>query len=347
MHVVVIGGGIAGALLAFRLVEAGVNVSLFDDNKKGASGVAAGFYNTITGLRAAKTWRAVELVESINKFRSQYPILERYFHPQFVYRPFKNLYEVNEWSVRAGAPDFSFVEFYKEPLPQIVNPWGGILVKNTGWVEVAGFIRELKSMINEKTNGVIHPVALKSDQILPEKSMVNAECARLSYDYLIFANGVEAISHPLWHNLPIIPLKGELAYFELDRALPIPYLISAQHFILPLSAQRIVVGATYERNVSDALPTAFALQQFETFLREILAPRITFRCYQHLAGVRPATPDRRPIIGRHPLFPNIFIFNGLGAKGVLLAFYFSDMLRRVLLENALIEKEVDAARFIR
>jgi glycine/D-amino acid oxidase-like deaminating enzyme len=347
VRIVVVGGGIAGALISFRLAEAGVKVLLFDDNKQGASGIAAGFYNTITGIRAAKTWRAEELIDSINQFRAQYPILERYFHSQFVYRPFKNLYELNEWSVRAGTSDFSFVEFHKEPLPQIVNPWGGILVKNTGWLEVAPFVQALKSIIGQKINSSIYLIALRPDQILPEKSIIHLEGANLSYDYLIFANGIDTISHPLWHNLPLIPLKGELAYFELAQPLLIPYLISAQYFILPLSMQRLVVGATYERNKADPLPTTVALQKFQTFLNDILALPITFRCYRHLAGVRPSTPDRRPIIGRHPIFSNIFIFNGLGTKGVLLAFYFSDMLTQVLLKNAPIEKEVDLLRFVR
>jgi hypothetical protein len=41
------------------------------------------------------------------------------------------------------------------------------------------------------------------------------------------------------------------------------------------------------------------------------------------AGIRPSVRDRRPLIGIHPEFPNVSIFNGLGTKGVTLAPFFA------------------------
>jgi glycine/D-amino acid oxidase-like deaminating enzyme len=37
------------------------------------------------------------------------------------------------------------------------------------------------------------------------------------------------------------------------------------------------------------------------------------------AGIRPASHDRRPYVGADPVLSNRFVFNGFGAKGVLLA----------------------------
>jgi glycine/D-amino acid oxidase-like deaminating enzyme len=35
--------------------------------------------------------------------------------------------------------------------------------------------------------------------------------------------------------------------------------------------------------------------------------------------MRPTTFDRRPFMGKHPEFDKLFVFNGLGTKGYMLA----------------------------
>jgi glycine/D-amino acid oxidase-like deaminating enzyme len=39
-------------------------------------------------------------------------------------------------------------------------------------------------------------------------------------------------------------------------------------------------------------------------------------------GFSPTVKDRRPIIGRHPEHHNLYVFNGLGARGILNGCYF-------------------------
>jgi glycine/D-amino acid oxidase-like deaminating enzyme len=62
-------------------------------------------------------------------------------------------------------------------------------------------------------------------------------------------------------------------------------------------------------------------------------------------GIRPTTIDRRPIIGCHPLYKNLVIFNGLGTKGVSLAPYFSAQVAQWLEGKGEILKEVNIKRF--
>jgi glycine/D-amino acid oxidase-like deaminating enzyme len=35
----------------------------------------------------------------------------------------------------------------------------------------------------------------------------------------------------------------------------------------------------------------------------------------HRAGIRPAARGAKPIVGPHPEFPSLHVFNGFGAKG--------------------------------
>ena len=64
-----------------------------------------------------------------------------------------------------------------------------------------------------------------------------------------------------------------------------------------------------------------------------------------IAGIRPATKDRRPIIGKHPEYEHIYMFNGFGSKGVPLVPFFSQNLLAHLETNSDIHPEVDLSRY--
>ena len=76
-----------------------------------------------------------------------------------------------------------------------------------------------------------------------------------------------------------------------------------------------LVGATYNRiDFTDALT-----EQGQAFLKikinEVL--NVDYEIVSSVAGVRPTTKDRRPLLGLHPKNPSIAVFNGLGTRGVL------------------------------
>ena len=62
-------------------------------------------------------------------------------------------------------------------------------------------------------------------------------------------------------------------------------------------------------------------------------------------GMRPTVPDRRPIIGKHPEYSRVAVFNGLGTKGVSLAPYFASILIQLLENGAPVNNEADVNRY--
>ena len=81
----------------------------------------------------------------------------------------------------------------------------------------------------------------------------------------------------------------------------------------------------------------------ESILKEWI--RIPFRIVDHLAGLRPATLERRPFVGLHPQHKQIGILNGMGTKGCSLAPYFARQLADHLLFHMDITPEADVRRF--
>jgi glycine/D-amino acid oxidase-like deaminating enzyme len=73
--------------------------------------------------------------------------------------------------------------------------------------------------------------------------------------------------------------------------------------------------------------------------------RVPFRVVEHMAAVRPATLERRPFVGFHPLYPVVGILNGMGTKGCSLAPYFARQLVRRMVSGMNIQADADILRF--
>ncbi|MBL0154470.1 MAG: hypothetical protein IPP93_13685 [Chitinophagaceae bacterium] len=83
----------------------------------------------------------------------------------------------------------------------------------------------------------------------------------------------------------------------------------------------------------------------ESNLKEWL--KLPYTVTAHFAATRPATLERRPFAGIHPLYPSIGILNGMGTKGCSLAPYFANQLCRHPVYGEPITPEADVKRFTR
>ena len=92
------------------------------------------------------------------------------------------------------------------------------------------------------------------------------------------------------------------------------------------------IGSTYDHEFSDSLPTECGREEILERLSMIYSGNI--EVIGHMAGIRPATFDRRPFIGFHNQFPNVGIFNGFGAKGVSLVPYFASSFVKFLQQGS-------------
>jgi glycine/D-amino acid oxidase-like deaminating enzyme len=103
------------------------------------------------------------------------------------------------------------------------------------------------------------------------------------------------------------------------------------------------IGASYIWDFEDALPTKAFLENTTQALNQTL--KIPFEIVDHRAGLRPATLERRPFVGLHPLYPSVGILNGMGTKGCSLAPFFASQFTDHLLREAPIAKDADVKRF--
>jgi glycine/D-amino acid oxidase-like deaminating enzyme len=103
------------------------------------------------------------------------------------------------------------------------------------------------------------------------------------------------------------------------------------------------VGSSYEWTFEHAEPTEVFRRRAEAALREWV--RLPFRIVEHWAAVRPATLERRPFVGFHPVQQAVGILNGMGTKGCSLAPFFARQLVRHIVDGSPILPEADVRRF--
>ena len=114
-------------------------------------------------------------------------------------------------------------------------------------------------------------------------------------------------------------------------------------FIMPLGNQIYWVGATYDNSDKTKSPTQLKKRWLIEKIESILLK--PYEVIEHNASIRPSTIDRRPIIGSHPDYKNLYVLNGLGSRGILLAPTLSSWLYNNIYKSTPIPKEADIKRF--
>ena len=104
------------------------------------------------------------------------------------------------------------------------------------------------------------------------------------------------------------------------------------------------VGSTYNNEDKTQEPTKSALEELLSKLKTFI--KCDFEVVRHVAGIRPTVKDRRPLVGSHSEHKNLYVLNGLGTRGVMIAPYVADQLFKYIEKEEVLDSEIDIHRFI-
>ncbi len=342
IDVLVVGQGLAGSLLAWELLERGVRVQVVDGGEAATSRTAAGLINPVTGRHLTLEADAAVLLAAA---RARYQGLEarfgrRLFHPRPMLRLLRTAAEQRAWEKRRLEPAY---RPYLEPAalpPGIVAPRGGLRQQHAGFLDTNALLDTLGDHF--AALGLVHRRRLDYGELEPAEEGVRWR--GLVTRWVVFCEGWRALDNPWFGHLPLRPVKGEI--LTLASAEPLPEaIINAGRWLVPLGGGRLRLGATYENRVLDETPTAGARESLLATLPGLLDPSPRCRVEAQRAGVRPASADRRPLLGRHPEHPALALFNGFGSKGSLLIPWHAARMAEHLLHGAPLPAAADIVRF--
>ncbi len=141
--------------------------------------------------------------------------------------------------------------------------------------------------------------------------------------------------------LPVEPLRGQMAATAWPAGCP-PAILYHDHGYVLARGGDALLGSTMERAGYDARVTNEGLAQIFRGAVRLLPALLTSAVERMWAGLRPATPDGRPILGRDPDVEHLWYATGHGRSGILLAALTGEIIADLVTTGA---TDVDLAAF--
>ena len=339
-----IGQGICGTFLSWYLQKAGyTNIVIDEAQPASASKVAAGIINPVTGRRMVKTW----LIDEVMPFaQNAYMQLEQ---------------ELNITAIEQK----DVIDFF--PTPQMKEAFAKRYAEDSTWLSLATANEWTTYFRYEFSYGKISPCYLvnlpallpayrkkleSTHSLMEEKFNIDrlkVNAGNISYgditaSAIIFCDGIASLQNPYFRNLPFAPNKGEVLWIEIND-LPASHIFKRGISLAPWSQNIFWVGSSYQWEFEHDQPTDLFRERTLAALKSWL--QVPFSLLDHKASVRPATIERRPFIGFHPIHTAVGIFNGMGTKGCSLGPWFASQFTENIRQGTPIHREADIQRFKR
>lgn len=345
LNYIIVGQGIAGSVLAWELVQREKKILIFDPGKNNATLAASGIINPITGRNYVKTWMADEVIPvAVNFYQNLEKKFQTYFFKSIpVYKLFYSTGNQNEWALRSGNQEYSsflrdkkIVQLDKN---KVNNNFGAFGINNTYALNTIRFLATLDNYFSERE--LLIKETFNFNNLIIENGSVQYK--NFSADKIIFCEGHIGNLNPFFKYLPFNPAKGEALFVRIkdyynDR------IISGNYFTMPVGDDEYYLGSTNHWEFNNELPTEAGKNELTEGLKT-LTPLI-FSVNAHKAAIRPTVKDRKPLIGLHPQYPQLGIFNGLGTKGISLAPWFASHFADFLEGASPLLKDADIQRFL-
>lgn len=338
----VVGAGLGGLSVASRLIDRGVPVVVMDNGINHSSRVAAGMINPLVFRRMNRSWRLDACMAALQEF---YPGLEtkteaRFFHPVLIRRMFSNEHERELWLSKQELPEYA--AYMAKVTPEDDAFTGAINNFGSGRVLSAAYVKT--SVFLDATTAYVEENAILLNETFDYEKLDGNTYNGTAYRGIVFCQGYLGVGNPFFDHLPLQQTMGETLVIRAQ-TIPEDQSVNRKCFILPMGNQQFKVGSTY--NWDCAVPEISEKGRQEILEKVAYLTNETVEVIDQEAGVRPTSPDRRPMIGQHPENPHLYIFNALGTKGYLLAPLMSKEFADFLLDGAELAPEVRITRFKR
>lgn len=348
MHVLVVGGGIIGLMSALELSRAGCQVTVLDQQQHGRAASWAGGgilsplypwrYNAAVNRLAhlapmLYNTLALELLEStgidIEVSRCGMLMLDVDDHRDAL-----------AWSIQEGN---QHAEMLGRSAIQRINPrlnsdfQQGLWHKDVANVRNPHVIKALIKHLEKNKVKLAHSVQIidYKRQGQSVSAVIDQHGQTWSADHIVIACGAWSglLAQKFALPLPVRPIKGQMILYKTPpRWLP-TMLMSGNSYLIPRLDGHILCGSTLEDTDFDDRTDPEALQLLRQKAEKIAPELAKMSIKQQWAGLRPASPNGVPYIGRAPNFDNLWVNAGHFRNGIVLAPASARLLREQLLDQ--------------
>jgi glycine oxidase len=354
--VVVIGGGLIGTSIGWRLRQAGLDVALIvGERSAAASGVAAGMLAPVTettfteqrllALNLASLSRYPEFVAEVELASGLPAGLRRTPNLSVAYDAddAARLSTFADFLARAGHRGERLTSRECRRYEPLLAPTirSGLLVEGDWSCDNRLLWRALIKAGNligvRELPGFVHRVTSSNGQVT---GVQLADGSSIGARWVVVANGAWARQIDGPPDLPVRPVKGQILRLDPGR-LPAPsltiraYVRGAEIYLVPReSGHEVVLGATVEELGFDHRITAGATYELLRDGRTVMPMSAEYALVETSVGWRPGTPDNAPILGRCEV-EGLVLATGHYRNGVLLTPITADAISTLIMSGEL------------
>lgn len=353
MKVVIIGAGVAGLGIGWRLLQAGVAVTILERAQPaaGASWAAAGMLAVTAeleeaadaerdlALRANVLWPGFAAELEATSGRSVF--LSRVGALLLA----ADAAELEVMQARA-AGELRILDGHQSRslVPLLGETVGGLWSPHEAHVDNRA-LGETLAIAFLKAGGVLN--ANEAAVRLEPGPAVLTPYHRYEADAVLVAAGAWS---GLLDTIPIQPVKGEVIMLAPppNAVLPVPVVWGEGVYCVPRpylgEGGRLLIGATVQEEGFDTKPTAQARDQLWAAAARLMPSLKDWALTDHWAGLRPKSPDGLPLLGRAAM-DGVFVAGGQYRNGILFTPAIAQEMADVILGKSPGVPEFDPRRF--
>ena len=340
---IIVGSGLASIMFAEQLRTHQKSFVVISDRSQQASLVASGLYNPVVLKRFTAAWNAASNLETaIPKYISLEKLLGvklDYVVP--IHRVFNSVQEQNNWFLACDKPlltPFLNPKLVDNKNNSVKAPFGFGEVNATGRIDTQKLIEAYRTFLSQMNQYISATFDYEALIETPEGLCYESIQAK----HIVFTEGFGIHKNPYFKQLPLEGTKGELITIYAPQ-LQLTPILKSSIFVIPMEGDHYLVGSTYEWTDKTNIPTSEAKSQLLEKLERLVT--CDFEVVNQRAGIRPTVSDRRPLVGRHPNHQKMYVLNGLGTRGVLIAPAMAEALYAFIETDAPLPEEIDISRF--
>jgi glycine oxidase len=327
--ITIIGGGVMGLMTAREFLNAGVSVTILEKNLCGheASWAGGGILSPLYPWRQAQSITDLVL-PSIKRYSEiTADLFEKTgIDPEWTQSGLlitKNPDDVlaREWcknsQIKIETPDSTFFNQLKA---DTLNP---IFLPEIAQIRNPRFLQALKQDVLNKgvrliENCEITRFKLKHNRIHD----VHSNHGKFSVNEIVLTTGAwtRSVFQKLLIGLldvpEIYPAKGQMLLFDAPLGTLQHIVLDDDRYLIPRRDGKIIVGSTVEHDAFNKEITVEAHKQLFEFSTELLPALKTATLLKQWAGLRPATENGVPYIGRHSEIHNLSLNAGHFRNGL-------------------------------
>lgn len=330
-HFLIIGGGAIGLTSAQALLQAGYQVTLVERGTTGAEASWAGggimsplcswdYSESVTRLTQRSMGMFDEAAKRLHVATGIDPEYQR--SGMLLLPPFDDQ-RATQWCAEHGVA-LQHVAL-SDCIPGLEGC--GLLMPDIGQVRNPRLLQALRRHVQMLGGVILEQHEVQKFEIAGGRiSGLQTSQGRLSADAYIVAAGAWSKTllgeHAL--NLDVRPIRGQILLFKFDAPPFRQILLQESLYFIPRTDGHVLVGSTLEDAGFDKSTTVEAreslLQRVYALFPDWPSP------VQHWAGLRPASPDNIPTIGRHPRLSNLYANCGHFRYGVTMSLACAELL---------------------